>query len=315
MIGAVIVTYRSDEETALCVASLLNESIDEIVIVDNELNVDEASLPKALGDNLGKVRIVRPGRNLGYGSGINRGSRELTPTCKYLLVCNPDISVLPGCMVSLLDTFKDKRVAVAAPKIISPDSTIYPSARQFPDPITAGMHSVLGLVWPSNPFSKKYRMEDMTLTQENRSVDWVSGACFLIDIDIFNQLGGFDEDYFMYVEDVDLCWRIKSIDRKVVYCPKALVQHAQGVSTKTSPLAMEVAHWRSALLFSRKTMKGLRRPLVVPAVIFLTFRLVVALTKRASMRVVPLTKRAIGRLGQLVVAFTKRAIGRLGQPT
>ena len=90
-------------------------------------------------------------------------------------------------------------------------------------------------------------------------VDWVSGACFLARRQAFDELGGFDEAYFMYAEDIDLCWRAKQAGWKVNYVPGAVVTHLQGASTDLHPYRMLVAHHRSAYRFASRTVHGWRR--------------------------------------------------------
>ena len=98
-----------------------------------------------------------------------------------------------------------------------------------------------------------------------RVVDWVSGACFLVRRTAFEQVGGFDEAYFMYAEDVDLCWRLGRAGWRVLYAPDAEIVHLQGVSTDRHPFRMIVEHHRSLLRFAVRSSRGWRR-LLLPLV-------------------------------------------------
>ncbi len=93
-------------------------------------------------------------------------------------------------------------------------------------------------------------------------VDWVSGACFLARRAAFEQVGGFDEAYFMYAEDVDLCWRLGRSGWQVAYVTGAEVTHLQGVSTDRHPYRMIAEHHRSLLRFAARSTRGWRRPLL-----------------------------------------------------
>ena len=95
-----------------------------------------------------------------------------------------------------------------------------------------------------------------------RAVDWVSGACFLVRRSAFEQVGGFDEAYFMYAEDVDLCWRLGRAGWTVAYLPTAEVTHLQGVSTDRHPYRMILEHHRSLLRFAGRSSRGWRRALL-----------------------------------------------------
>jgi N-acetylglucosaminyl-diphospho-decaprenol L-rhamnosyltransferase len=141
------------------------------------------------------------------------------------------------------------------PQLKNLDGSVYPSARTFPSLVDAAGHGLLGLVWPDNQFSRRYRLLDWDHGQA-RPVDWVSGACFLMRREAWEGLGGFDARYFMYMEDVDLCWRAGRQGWRVVYEPAGEVVHAQGVSADTRPYRMILAHHRSMLQFAWRTGAG-----------------------------------------------------------
>jgi N-acetylglucosaminyl-diphospho-decaprenol L-rhamnosyltransferase len=125
----------------------------------------------------------------------------------------------------------------------------------------------VGLFWRDNPWTRRYRLigEDQ---QKARDADWVSGAGLLVRRRAFEAVGGFDEAYFMYVEDVDLCWRLHRAGWGVLYEPSARVVHEQGRSTSRRPYRMLVAHHRSILRFAVRSTSGRERlwlPLVAVA--------------------------------------------------
>jgi N-acetylglucosaminyl-diphospho-decaprenol L-rhamnosyltransferase len=126
-------------------------------------------------------------------------------------------------------------------------------------------HAFLVLVNPSNRFTRRYRMLDWDHAGA-RDVDWVAGTCMLLRRSAFEAVGGFDERYFMYVEDVDLCWRLWRAGGRVAYEPAGRVVHTIGLSSEQTPYRMIAEHHRSLLRFSAKTLTGPRRallPLVV----------------------------------------------------
>ncbi len=111
---------------------------------------------------------------------------------------------------------------------------------------------------PENPFTRRYNPG----TPEGEVVTpagWVSGSCFLARRNALEEFGGFDEAYFMYLEDTDLCWRAHQAGWGVGFAGTAAVTHVQGVSTARHPYKMMVAHHRSALRFTVRTTKGWRR--------------------------------------------------------
>ena len=147
-------------------------------------------------------------------------------------------------------------MAIAGPLVLEPDGTRYPSARRFPSLLEGAGHAIAGRLMPHNRFSRRYRMTEMSTTSTT-AVDWVSGSCMLVRRKAFEELGGFDESYFMYGEDVDLCWRAHRAGYAVAWVPSASVTHVGGISTRRTPYRMLAAHHRSALRFASRSFLGL----------------------------------------------------------
>src|SRR2546430_1962275 len=161
-------------------------------------------------------------------------------------------------------TWRDGFAALVGPRIENLDGSLSPSARTFPSLADALGHAFLGLVNPSNRFTRRYRMLDWDHAVP-RDVDWVAGTCMLLRRSAFEAVGGFDERYFMYVEDVDLCWRLWQTGRRVAYEPAGRVVHTIGVSSEQRPYRMIAEHHRSLLRFSATTLTGPRRGRPPPA--------------------------------------------------
>lgn len=250
-VSAVVVNYKARDHLLACVRSLRDEGVDDVVVADNRSR-DGSREALAAADPA--ARFLDTGGNLGYGTAANRGAALATGGA--LLVCNSDVVLEPGSVKSLLAVLDtDPTVAVVGPRVENLDGTLYPSPRTFPDLAVALGHAFLGPVAPGNRFTRRYRMLDWDHA-ERRDADWVSGACFLVRRDAWTALGGFDEAYFMYAEDVDLCWRARAAGWTVAFEPTARVTHAQGVSSDLRPYRMVVAHHRSLLRFYRKTRRG-----------------------------------------------------------
>jgi N-acetylglucosaminyl-diphospho-decaprenol L-rhamnosyltransferase len=208
------------------------------------------------------VEVLVPGRNLGYGAAANRG--VAATTLPSVLVCNPDLEVGPGALAGLAGVLAaDPRCALVGPLIREPGGARYPSARRFPTLTDAAGHALFGMFAPTNRFTRSYQEARLeTATGGPERVDWVSGACFLVRRSAFEQVGGFDEAYFMYAEDVDLCWRLGRAGWRVAYLPTAEVTHSQGVSTDRHPYRMIIEHHRSLLRFAARSSKGWRRAIL-----------------------------------------------------
>jgi N-acetylglucosaminyl-diphospho-decaprenol L-rhamnosyltransferase len=259
-VSAVVVNYNAADHLVGCVASLRSEGIEDVVVVDN--GSSDGSIG-ALRRADPQARIVQPMRNLGYGGGANAGARHAQH--ELILVCNPDLVLHDGSLEPLVAAaLAHPDVAVVGPRILSAEGVVYPSARSFPTLGEAVGHAFVGLVSEDNRWTRRYKrpLEGETTTLET---DWVSGACFLVRRDAFSSVGGFDEAYFMYVEDVDLCWRLRRAGWRVLHEPASVVTHVQGVSTARHPYRMALAHHRSMWRFANRSYSGAER-LALPVV-------------------------------------------------
>lgn len=243
-IAAVIVNYNARDYLVECVRSLRDAGIELIVVADNASTDGSVAALRAADAT---VTIVETGGNFGYGGGVNRGVAAVPAGPDVLLICNADLTVdpaAPKALVAALDAEPD--LGIVGPRIDNTDGTVYPSARTIPGPFDAAGHAFLGLIMPNNRFTRRYRMLDWDHDIARR-VDWISGACFAIRRDLFDRIGGFNEDYYMYLEEIDLCSRARAAGAAIGYEPAAHVVHVGGVSTKQLPYRMLAEHHRSVL--------------------------------------------------------------------
>ena len=280
--GAVVVNYEGGSFLTACVRSLVGDTSAgpaEIVVVDNGSKDGSVA---ALRAALPAVTVLEPGRNLGYAGAANRGIASTH--APVIAVCNPDLTVAPGAAAAMLGRLESEPdLGAVGPAVREPDGTRYPSARRVPSVTDAVGHAVLGLVKSDNRFTRRYRELDADPTRP-RDVDWVSGAAIWLRRSALDSVGGWDAGYFMYVEDVDLCWRLRGAGWRIAYEPAGEVVHVQGASTARHPYRMIVAHHRSLLRFAGKRWHGWRRILLVPAACFLALRAGLAMLVRAFAR-------------------------------
>ncbi len=264
-VAAVVVDFHAESALAACVDSLRLNEVSTIIVVENG---EPGSTIAALHDR--GVDVVEPGLNLGYGRGANRGVARVIGH-EFVLITNPDVVVHHEAVATLVAALDAQPgVAIVGPQIRRPDGTIYPSHRVFPNFWLAGLHALLAPVWPSNPATRRYRSR-----HDDGTVDWVSGACFIIRRSAFEEVGGFDERYFMFAEDMTLCWDVHQRGWSVAAVDEAVVTHVEGLSRQRATRSMVWAHHRSALRFEWHTAHGLRRALVPLAAMVLGLRLVV----------------------------------------
>jgi N-acetylglucosaminyl-diphospho-decaprenol L-rhamnosyltransferase len=260
-VSAVVVNYNARDHLLECLRSLRAEGVADIVVADNA-SVDGSDVAVRAADP--DVHWHQTGANLGYGAGANRGAARTDPSRAYLLCLNPDAVLEPGALKAMVTTLEARpEVGIVGPRIENLDGSMYPSARTFPNLADAVGHAFLGMVWPGNPWTRRYRMLDWDHAAP-ADVDWVSGSCFLVRRTTWDRLGGFDEGYFMYAEDLDLCWRARRARWVVTYEPAARVIHVQGVSTDRHPYRMIAEHHRALLRFAARSSRGAER-LLLPA--------------------------------------------------
>jgi N-acetylglucosaminyl-diphospho-decaprenol L-rhamnosyltransferase len=215
-----------------------------IVIVNN--SVADHTLSGIAAGHL-SVAVYEAEENLGYGSAMNLGA-TLTSS-EWLVIANPDIVLAPGAVDELLRVAAtDERIGIVGPLILTQTGDVYPSARKLPSLRTGIGHALFARVWKTNPWTKSYRA-DRELPPRQRDAGWVSGACMFVRRSAYEQLGGFDEKYFMYFEDVDLCARAGRAGWRVVYAPSAKITHSGAHATSTSSKVMVRVHHRSAYVY------------------------------------------------------------------
>jgi N-acetylglucosaminyl-diphospho-decaprenol L-rhamnosyltransferase len=252
-LGLVVVSYRSTDELQNFLASLSKSSVvpGEIVVVDN--SPEETAVPQV--KDLPPVSVIHRADNPGYGTAANVGVASLSETCEWVVVCNPDIVVGPDTLETLMGEIQARPQAGSlGPAITNEDGSLYPSARALPTLGVGIGHALLGILWPSNPWTRAYRGDYRSNT--TRISGWLSGSFLFLNRTAFEDVGGFDEGYFMFFEDVDLGARLGQAGYENVYVPTAQATHLGGRSTKKNHQAMIAAHHHSAMRFISKRYPG-----------------------------------------------------------
>ncbi|MCR3746146.1 glycosyltransferase family 2 protein [Lentzea californiensis] len=242
-LGVVTVTYSPGETLAPFVDTLAKATTRpaQVILADNG---STDGVPESVAASHSHVTFLPTGGNLGYGGGANRGVAALGPDVGWVLISNPDIEFSPGSVDALIDAAaRWPRGGMFGPLIREPSGEVYPSARLLPSLGRGVGHALFGAVWKSNPWTRAYRQEKAPV---ERSAGWLSGSCFLMRREAFDSVGGFDERYFMYFEDVDLGERVGAAGWLNVYVPDAEVTHIGGHSTARSSDRMLREHHRSA---------------------------------------------------------------------
>jgi N-acetylglucosaminyl-diphospho-decaprenol L-rhamnosyltransferase len=243
----VTVTYSPGPHLDRFLATL-SHATDRPVTVIMADNGSTDGAPEDALKSYPNVRLMRTGANLGYGTAVNRAVAEIGPEAEFFVVANPDVQWGAGCIDVLVEAAgRWPRAGALGPLIHDPDGSIYPSARHLPSLIRGGMHAVVGPFWKANPWTADYRQERTEPSE--RPVGWLSGSCLLLRRSAFDEVSGFDERYFMYMEDVDLGDRLGKAGWQNVYVPSAEILHDKGHATGRDPARNLAAHHTSTYTF------------------------------------------------------------------
>jgi GT2 family glycosyltransferase len=250
--AAVLVNYNAGVELDRALRSISDELAGhqwEGVVVDNA-SIDDSTA--AIGEFAAHVRLVRNTVNVGFARGVNQGLAATK--APYVLIMNPDCRLMTGAVATLsavLDAYAE--CAIVGPRILNPDGTLQGSARGDPDMLTGlfGRTTLLRRVVPFLPVARRNIVVDDAIGGGQKSVvvDWLSGACMLARRDFLDAIHGFDERFFLYWEDADLCRRLRKRGYHVRYVPGAKAVHRVGQSSRTARAAAIRAFHDSAYLY------------------------------------------------------------------
>jgi N-acetylglucosaminyl-diphospho-decaprenol L-rhamnosyltransferase len=241
-LAVVVVNHDSGGSLLQCVRSVFEAAGDitfEVVVVDNDSRDGSAV---SVTRSFPQIRLIQNDRNRGFPAAANQGMRATSS--EFVLLVNPDAQIVAGTLERFLKVARDRPTAgVIGALTRNPDGTIYPSARRVPTLLQGAVHTLMGPFWAQNPLSRAYRMADWDRLSE-RPVDWVSGSSMLLRRATLDRVGLFDERFFMYVEDMDLCTRLRASGWEVWFSPELEIEHVGGTAT-VGERRMTLEHSRS----------------------------------------------------------------------
>ena len=257
--SVVIVTWNSRVDLVRCLGALHSPEVSqglqlETIVVDNASGDGTAEWARQQPN----VRVVEPGRNLGYGRANNLGLEMARG--RHLLILNPDTVPLPGSLVELI-SFQDTcpKAGIAAPRLLNPDGSVQMAAFRFPTvtmhfldlfPLSGWLPGRIRQWIYSSSLNGRYKNEPLASTPFR--MDHPLGACILISRQAYREVGGFDPRIFMYSEEIDLALRYARKGWECWQVPGARVVHLGGQSTSQAADKMRQELWRSRLYLYRK---------------------------------------------------------------
>lgn len=238
----IIVNYNTRDHLAACLASLRKDESDEVIVVDNASDDGSAEFVRAAYP---WIKVVANATNSGYGAAANQGIALCS--APYVLLLNSDTLLEPG-VVPALGAYMDEnpRAALVGPRLLNLDGTLQPSTFSFPTPWRVFLQETsLERGARFIPLVKDRYLRTWPHDQPKR-VPWVLGAALAIRTESFADIGGFDPSFFMYYEEVDLCYRLNTAGWEVHFTPAASVTHAGGASTRQHRAAMRL-QWLASI--------------------------------------------------------------------
>jgi GT2 family glycosyltransferase len=211
----------------------------EVIVVDNK-SIDGS--PDIVRESFPWVQLVRNNENLGYSKANNQGIKQARG--EFILFLNPDTQIFPGSINLILEEMKTSpSVGAVGPLLVSEKNRYQVSfGRKINFASEFLQKCILNLYY-------RRRLKNM---QQKYEVGWLSGACLLTSRGVLEEAGFFDEKFFLYFEDIDLCRRIQQTGRRVIFFPQAKVLHFGGAATSVRSLSSLYYYRQSQLYFYRK---------------------------------------------------------------
>ena len=250
-ISLCIVSWNVRDDLLACLNSLAEASHGcaiETIVVDNASTDDTCEL---LRDRFPAVRLIANDGNRGFAGATNQAMAAARGD--YLLLINPDTVLPPKALPELLAVAEEHpKAGIVAPKLVNPDGSLQHSCRRFPKMAAALFrHTIFGRLFPNNRWAAEYIMGEWE-HDSVRDVDWVSGACFMVRRELYDEIGPLDEGFFWGSEDVDYCYGTHAAGWGVLYSPSPVIMHRIGSSSSQMPVRTIINFHRSMHRLYRK---------------------------------------------------------------
>jgi GT2 family glycosyltransferase len=240
----IVVSYNQRDRLLAGLASVPSAGT-RLIVVDNDSDDDSVA---AVRERFPHADLVALERNVGFGAAVNRGAAR--GDAPYILLLNNDARLQPTALIALTSALQAPEVVAAGPLMLGPDGQCELSINRSLSACNEARFKLVEALYRDGrgPIAGAVR-ERMA---HSRAVRSLSGACMLLRRDAFERVGGFDERFFLYAEDVDLCLRLRQGGGKLMYVAQAIVEHDRGASSATDPAATALHYRRSQIAFYRK---------------------------------------------------------------
>lgn len=251
-VSVIMVIYRTGPVLFASIAHVLAEPlVDELVLVDNGSTPEDAARLRELAQAEPRARLLQGHGNIGFARGCNLGARAAKS--RHLVILNPDAYLQPGCIGALIEGAQGfASPCVVGARVLNTDGSEQRGARRGEvTPLTTLLSlSRLARIVPALHRFEIHR-DDQAAPDGPVATPTISGSCFCMTHADFDAIGGFDEGYFLHVEDIDLCWRARRAGGSVVFQPRARVLH-EGSTAQALRLKVEYHKARGLIRYFLK---------------------------------------------------------------
>lgn len=256
-LAVVIVNFNSGDDLPRCIASLEAHRGDvtiDVLVIDNASTDGSHEKAKAAHPS---IRVQENPTNRYLSPAWNQGARATD--APLLLFLNPDTEWFAGTLEELVSVSRAHPDAgVIGPLVRNPDGTVYPSGRTFPSVVDAVGHAFLSPFTRDNPFTRRHELDGWDRSTE-RVVDWVSGCCMLMPRAALTQVGGFDEGFPLFAEELDIATRLADNGWNVLFTPEVEIVHEVGVSRSRDPAIVRMKSDSMYRYYRKHRAAGWRR--------------------------------------------------------
>ncbi len=306
-ISAAVISYETRDELRACLVALEKEAPHEVFVVDNASRDGSAEMVRC---DFPWVSLIANDHNRGFGAAANQAL--VLATSDYVLLLNGDAAPDPGALRALANYLDEHpEAAVVGPRLVYPDGRLQPSCYPFLTPLNvllvmSGLNGIIGSV----PLLGSHHLPTSP-HRVARRVPWVKGAALAVRRSVLRGLAGFDESYFLYAEEQDLCFRLATVGWQTHFAPVATISHVEGASSRGREAAVSEQIFRSLIHFYRRHYS---RPRRVALRAVLALLMAGRITRDAALLARERESLKRSELRRNISVWSRVLVGRLSRP-
>ena len=256
-LSVIIVSYNVKDYIKQCIRSIYKSNLDndllEVIVIDND---SYDGTVQDIQSSFPNVSIIENKSNKGFAKAVNVGIKQSNGD--FICLLNPDVIIKDNTFSTLIEYLEsNKNTGCIGPKVLNVDGTVQHSCkRSFPTPLNAVFRLFsIDKIFPKSKIFGKYNLTYLDVNKIHK-VDAISGAFMMFNKKIVTEIGLLDENFFMFAEDIDFCYRIKNKGYDIIYNPNAEIMHYKGESVKSAPYDMVNIFYNAMEIYFKKYSKN-----------------------------------------------------------